>query len=81
MMEPILQIIFIVSKLFQRSYLDLLTAVQLIISLKKSLNSMRNSEQYDEMFAKCLNKCEEHDIQIPKVRNRKVSIKVDSIKN
>jgi len=27
-----------------------------------SLISMRNSEQYDEMFAKCLQICKEYDI-------------------
>lgn len=42
---------------------------------------MRNSEQYDEMFGKCLKTCEEYDIQIPEVRNKKVSMKVDFIKN
>jgi len=81
MMEPILQMILIASKSLQSSNLDLLTAVQLINSLKKSLISMRNSEQYDEMFNKCLKICKEHDIEIPEVRNRKVFTKVDSIKN
>ncbi|CAI6354123.1 unnamed protein product [Macrosiphum euphorbiae] len=81
MMEPILQMILIASKSLQSSNLDLLTAVQLINSLKKSLISMRNSEQYDETFNKCLKICKGDDIEIPEVRNRKVSTKVDSIKN
>lgn len=40
-MEPILQMILIVNNSLQSSNLDLLTAVQQIISLEKSLNSMR----------------------------------------
>jgi len=49
--------------------------------IEKSLISMRNSEQYDEMFAKCLKICKECDIEIPEVKKRKVFIKVDSTKN
>lgn len=33
------------------------------------------------MFDKCPKICKEHDIKISDVKNRKVSIKVDSIKN
>lgn len=42
---------------------------------------MRNSEQFNEMFANCIKMCKEHDIQIPDFRHRKVSLKVDSIRN
>lgn len=80
MMQPILEMILKVSAVLQTENLDLLTAMSIVKSLKSSLSSMRNSpqdEEFHKVFKKAVTMCEENNIIIPKIKNRKVSCKLD----
>ncbi|KAL4098697.1 hypothetical protein QTP88_023245 [Uroleucon formosanum] len=60
MMQPILQMILKISKLLQSNNLELLTAVDVLNSLKSSLVSMRNnSNSFEDIYQNCLDMCEE----------------------
>jgi len=62
--------------------LNLLTAVNLVTSLKHSLLSLRNTEsEFQSIFKESVNMCEINDIQIPNVKKRKVSSKIDQSHN
>lgn len=80
MMQPILEMILKVSAVLQTENLDLLTAMSIVKSLKSSLSSMRSSpkdEEFHKVFKKAVTMCEENNIIIPKIKNRKVSCKMD----
>jgi len=82
MMQPILQMILKVSKLLQANSLELLTAVDVLNSLKSSLVSMRNnSNHFEDIYQKCLDMCEEFEIHTSDVKRRKVSKKIDISQN
>lgn len=60
MMQPILQMILKMSKLMQSNNLELLTAVEVLNSLKSSLASMRNnSNSFEDIYQNCLDMCED----------------------
>lgn len=82
MMQPILQMILKMSKLMQSNNLELLTAVEVLNSLKSSLASMRNnSNSFEDIYQNCLDMCEEYEIHTPDVKIRKVSTKIDTSQN
>ncbi|XP_050059714.1 zinc finger MYM-type protein 1-like [Aphis gossypii] len=82
MLEPILCSILKVSSYLQKSDINLLTAVQLVESLKKTLKTMRNIESnFNNIYKKVFKLCEENQIVIPPVKKRKVSSKVDCFSN
>lgn len=82
MLEPILCSILKVSTYLQKSDINLLTAVQLTESLKRTLETMRNSESnFDNIYQKVFKLCEDNQIIIPPVKKRKVSSKVDCFSN
>lgn len=61
MMQPILQIVLKVSKLLQGNNLELLTAIDVLNSLKSSLCSMRNTpNDFGNTYQQCLKMCEEY---------------------
>lgn len=78
MLSPILCSILKVSEYLQKSDINLLTAVQLVESLKNTLETMRNTESnFDNIYKKVIKLCEDNQIVIPPVKKRKVSSKVD----
>ncbi|KAL4091411.1 hypothetical protein QTP88_026107 [Uroleucon formosanum] len=80
LMQPILQLILKVSSSLQASNLELFTAVSLIHALRSSLNSLRNSPQeMQSIFLNTEQMCNENNIEIPTVKNRKVSKKRDDM--
>lgn len=80
LMQPILQMVLKVSSSLQASNLELFIAVSLIHALRSSLNSLRNSPQeIQSIFNSTEQMCEENDIEIPTVKNRKVSKKRDNL--
>ncbi|KAL4104673.1 hypothetical protein QTP88_019955 [Uroleucon formosanum] len=82
MLEPILLLVLKVSTYLQSPGLNLLTAVNLVTSLKHSLLSLRNTEsEFQSIFKESVNMCEINDIQIPNVKKRKVSFKIDQSHN
>lgn len=82
MLEPILCSILKVSTYLQKSDINLLTAVQLTESLKRTLETMRNSESnFDNIYQKVFKLNEDNQIIIPSVKKRKVSSKVDCFSN
>jgi len=79
MLDPILNLVLKVSTYLQSPDLNLLTAVNLVTSLKHSLLSLRNTEsEFQNIFKESVNMCEIYDIQIPDVKKRKVSSKIDN---
>lgn len=81
MLKPILIQIQIVSAQLQAANLNLLDAVSIVNALKKSISELRNDESnYSKLYDKVLTVCNEFDIDIPCVKNRKVSTKIDDIK-
>lgn len=56
-MEIIFLIISIVNKLLQSYSLNFITAVKSISSLLKCLYSIRNSERFNKLSAKCPKMC------------------------
>jgi len=82
MMHPVLQMVLKVSSFLQTPNLELLTAIQTIRSLKDSLNSLRNSSQdYEHIFENTVKMCKEMNIEIPIVKNKRISTKIDSCTN
>ncbi|XP_008186212.1 uncharacterized protein LOC103310277 [Acyrthosiphon pisum] len=68
----------IVSASLQSPNLDLLTAVQLINGLKNSLTKFRSDDNYfTSLYKKVLEVCNEHNIEIPSVKKRKISKKIN----
>lgn len=79
MLDPILNLVLKVSTYLQSPDLNLLTAVNLVTSLKHSLLSLRNTEsEFQNIFKESVKMCEIYDIQIPDVKKRKVSSKIDN---
>lgn len=79
LMQPILQLILKVSSYLQTSNLELFNAVSLVQSLRSSLNELRiSNNEFLTIFKNTQEMCEENDIVIPKVKNRKVSQKIDN---
>lgn len=61
MMQPILQIVLKVSKLLQGNNLELLTAIELVNSLKSTLVTMRSTpDNFKNIYQVCLRMCEEY---------------------
>ncbi|XP_060863377.1 zinc finger MYM-type protein 1-like [Metopolophium dirhodum] len=80
LMQPILQLILKVSSSLQASNLELFTAVSLTHALRSSLNSIRKSPQeIQSIFINTEQMCKENNIEIPTVKNRKVSKKRDDL--
>ncbi|KAF0748674.1 zinc finger MYM-type protein 1-like [Aphis craccivora] len=66
------------SKSSQSSNINLLTAVELVTSLKQSLISLRNTEkEFQDIFKKTVQMCNDNDILIPDLKRRRVSYKID----
>jgi len=79
MLDPILNLVLKVSTYLQSPDLNLLTAVNLVNSLKHSLLSLRNTEsEFQNIFKESVNMCEINDIQISDVKKRKVTSKIDN---
>lgn len=79
-LKPIIQI-QIVSAQLQALNLNLLDAVSMVNALKKSISELRNDDSdYSKLYEKVLTICNEFDIEIPSVKNRKVSTKIDNMK-
>lgn len=67
-----------VSKVLQANNLELLTAVEVLNSLKTSLVSMRNNRKdFDIIYQTCVDMSKEYEIHIPDVKKRKISTKID----
>jgi len=77
-LKPIMVQIRIVSASLQSPNLDLLTAVQLINGLKNALTKFRSDDNYfTSLYNKVLEVCNEHNIEIPSVKKRKISKKIN----
>lgn len=82
MLHPILLSIAKVSSKLQTEKLDLLTAVDLITGLKNTLSEFRsNDNDFEVVYNDTLKVCAEFNIEIPEVRKRKISCRVDPSKN
>lgn len=82
MLDPILNLILHVSTVLQSSNINLLTAIDLVRSLKKSLESMRNDDNdFKNIYKNTEQLCKENCITIPDVKKRKVSSKIDTMTN
>jgi len=82
MLDPILNLILHVSTVLQSSNINLLTAIDLVRSLKKSLESMKNDgNDFKNIYKNTEQLCEENCITIPDVKKRKVSSKIDTMTN
>lgn len=82
MLDPILNLILHVSTVLQSSNMNLLTAIDLVKSLKKSLQFMRNDEnEFENIYKSTKQLCEENGISIPNIKKRKVSSKIDMANN
>lgn len=80
MMQVILQLVLKVSSALQKPNLELLTAVMIIKILKKSLIQLRNdSQHFKSMFETTKKMCYEMDIEIPDVRRKKISKKLEDL--
>lgn len=78
MLNPILSLVLKVSVYLQSSDINLLTAVELVTSLKQSLISLRNNEkEFQDIFKKTVQMCNDNDIYIPDLEIRRVSSKID----
>lgn len=78
MLEPIFSVILKVSTNLQSKELDLLTAVNLIKSLKLTICQYRSDdEKYEKIYYNVIKMCDENNIDIPNVKKRKISKKVD----
>ncbi|KAL4090101.1 hypothetical protein QTP88_025001 [Uroleucon formosanum] len=78
-MKPLLAQIQIVSAKLQTSNLNLLSAVTIVQALKKSLISLRSDEdEYSRLYNKVLDVCNAYQIEIPNVKHRRVSNKIDN---
>lgn len=80
--SPILIMILKVSATLQDPNLNLLSAVDVVLSLKAALTTMRSdninfSIQYNEVVSIC----NIHEINLPEVKIRKISSKIDTSKN
>lgn len=78
LMDPILKLILKVSSSLQSPKLDLLSAVNSIQALKHSLMSMRNDTFFKEIFERVTTKCNELEINIPEVKQNKMSKRIDN---
>lgn len=79
MMKPLLVQIQIVSAKLQTPNLNLLSAVTIVEALKKSLKNQRNNEdEYSRLYDKVLSVCSSFEIEIPHVKHRRVSNKIDN---
>lgn len=77
MLHPILSLILKVSICLQNPSLNLLTAVRIVESLKKSLTKLRNEEsEFTQIYNKAVQICNDYQILIPVVKNKKVSSKI-----
>ncbi|KAF0757116.1 zinc finger MYM-type protein 6-like, partial [Aphis craccivora] len=78
-MKPLLAQIQIVSAKLQTPNLNLLSAVTIVQALKKSLKSLRlDEDEYSRLYDQVLNVCSAHHIEIPDVKYRRVSNKIDN---
>lgn len=78
MLNPILSLVLKVSVYLQSSNINLLTAVELVTSLKQSLISLRNNEkEFQDIFKKTVQMCNDNDILISDLKRRRVSSKID----
>jgi len=80
MLDPILSSILKTSAFLQSPNINLLTAVEIVESLKKLLVSMRNTEDdFTDIYHKTIQMCKNYDIEIPQLKKRKVSTKIDCL--
>jgi len=78
LMSPILNIILKVSSMLQSPKIDLLIAAESVNTLKNTLLNMRNNEaEYKIIFTNTEKMCTMHEINIPEVKKRKVTTKID----
>lgn len=78
-LKPILIQIRIISAKLQSPDLDLLAAVSIVESLKKSLSELRDDEDnYSKLYANVLDICHKQNLEIPSIKRRKVSSRVDN---
>lgn len=79
MLDPILSSILKINAFLQSSNINLLTALEIIESLKKFLVSMRNTEEdFTDIYHKTVQMCKNYDTEIPQLKKRKVSTKIDN---
>lgn len=82
MLDPILNLILHVSTVLQSSDINLLTAIHLVRSLKKSLESMRNDGNgFKNNYNNTQQLCKKNCFTIPAVKKRKISSKIDITTN
>ncbi|KAL4104332.1 hypothetical protein QTP88_019633 [Uroleucon formosanum] len=78
LMSPILNIILKVSSILQSPKIDLLIAAECLNTLKNTLLNMRNiEEEYKIIFSNTEKMCTMHKINIPEIKERKVTTKID----
>jgi len=77
-LKPIMVQIRIVSASLQSPNSDLLSAVQLVNALKNSLTKFRSDDSYfTSLYNKVQEVCNKHKIEIPSVKKRKISKKIN----
>lgn len=75
--HPILTMILKVSQTLQCHDIDLLTAVKSVQMLKESLSTLRDETSFKEIFNVVKETCEKIGVEIPDVKKRKVSSRID----
>ncbi|XP_025420199.1 uncharacterized protein LOC112690401 [Sipha flava] len=77
-MHPILQLIVKVSRVLQDPRLSILTALEEIKCLRLAIENMRSDSLfYDDIYDQSQHICEEHGVNIPSVRPRKLPARRD----
>lgn len=77
MMHPILQLIVKVSKWLQSPDINLINAMTTIKSLRAAFINLRNETEFQNIFNEAKHLCIELEIDIPLVKERKVSSRFD----
>lgn len=80
--SPILIMILKVSATLQDPNLNLLSAVDVVLSLKAALTTMRSDNiNFSIQYNEAVSICNIHEINLPEVKIRKISSKIDTSKN
>lgn len=78
LMHPILQLIVKVSRVLQDPGLSILTALEEIKCLRLAIENMRSDSLfYDDIYDQSQHICEEHGVNIPSIRPRKLPARRD----
>lgn len=77
-MQPILEMIVVVSRILQRPGIDLCEAMSRIDNLADALYKFRTDDDiYDQIYTKAEDTCKKLNVEIPPPKRRKVSCRID----